>query len=142
MPMRCPNLLTPLNQLSTDLKNMSANSTITTANSKATFNAAPNANSCTVFSRHRLGAADGPEQQQHRVQPERCQDHRGECERQFRRKPSSANWNVPELPDVIFNFYSASTVSVGNWEGAISGAGRDLDQSFRFDRRVRVCRHL
>jgi choice-of-anchor A domain-containing protein len=108
----------PLKQLSADLKNLAANSTISTGSSKLNFNAAPDANGLAVFS---LTAA----QLQAALTNNSVQFNKNgasgiviNVSGNFT-QPSSANWNAPALTDVVFNFYDATSLSVGNWEGAI-----------------------
>jgi choice-of-anchor A domain-containing protein len=110
--------LNPLNQLSTDLKGLTANSTISTGSSKLNFNAAPDANGLAVFA---LTAA----QLQAALTNNSVQfNYNGantivvNVSGSFS-QPSSANWNAPALTNVIFNFHDATSLTVGNWEGAI-----------------------
>jgi choice-of-anchor A domain-containing protein len=110
--------LDPLNQLSTQLKGLTANSNVALGNSKATFNAAPDASGLAVFS------LTGTELQNDLINNSLAFNQNGaktivvNVNGDFT-EPNSANWNGPALTDVIFNFYNASNVTLGNWEGAI-----------------------
>jgi len=110
---------TPLNQLSTQLAGLAANSTVSTGSSQLTFTTNPGSNGQAVFS---LTAAT--------LQADLINNSvvfnnaKGatsiivDVSGNFV-DPSGSNWNGPALQNVIFNFYNATSVTVNNWEASI-----------------------
>jgi choice-of-anchor A domain-containing protein len=108
----------PLNALSTQLSTTPANSSVIVGSGTITFNAVANANGTAVFDF--TAAALEADLQSNVV------FNRGggvtaiviNVNGSFT-EPGGVNWNPPAQHDVLFNFYNATSVSVGSWEGSL-----------------------
>jgi choice-of-anchor A domain-containing protein len=106
-----------LDTLSTQLAGLTSNSVISTGNGKVTFSETPGTNGIAVFS---LTAAA--------LQADFINNSlffSGSATSIIINvsgnfaEPSGSNWNPPVMQNVMFNFYDATSVSVGNWESSL-----------------------